>query len=688
MNLFLITFLFISQFILTENEFICGVKEEFYLVSVSQNAIQDTIEKIERINNQKIKDSVWKLIYENQDEFEVIYKDGRKEKIKIHKKCFARQKKGPEINFASPEIVEMIFEIPPGDEIKAETYYGKILEIKAEREKIRLSYKRFSKTPYEDIIFLMSAKKDENGNEQIRYYYSKLKIPGKIIFKGETTEPEAHGKIKIREREIEFVSDKKGKFSVSFYVFPGEEKFKVILKDRAGNKTEEEMEIPKYKFEEPKLELKTIMVGRKILLITEHEKEEIEKKIKITKDEFSEEYKISKPDESSLVLIPGFGRYSIFLEGKTLKTERKRIPYNISIYPEKNTVEATGEDKVKLKVEIEDITGDKIISDETLIKFHTSFGKIESKKEKTGQYFLFWAEKMPDEVQKYNVEINFETEFTSDENQKELIFLRAATQILLIPGKPSYIYTETQNKSFIKGDGKDEAIITLKIKDKVGNTVFIESATISILPSAGEIRVLEKNEKELKFAIRHESKLDDIIKINLEYGELSETLNIRVIGKKIGYDMNWELGAGTNFGKVALRTGPNLEMRYSTKILNFIFGLKLQTLASFGNIKIYSLLPGVSFGLQRKITPRFSIKAKNSFILNLSQIEFEKIKENTAIFGTEPSISFIFGKSFPIFSVSLSYLLNLIKMSETQFLEFSIKDLNFIFIQAGVSYIF
>jgi hypothetical protein len=92
--------------------------------------------------------------------------------------------------------------------------------------------------------------------------------------------------------------------------------------------------------------------------------------------------------------------------------------------------------------------------------------------------------------------------------------------------------------------------------------------------------------------------------------------------------------------------------------------------------------------LQRKITPKFSIKAKNSFILNLSQIEFEKLKENTAIFGTEPSISLTFGKSFPILSVSISYLMNLIKMSETQFFEFKTKDLNFIFIQAGVSYIF
>jgi hypothetical protein len=76
-----------SQFILTENEFICGIKEEFYLVSISQNTIQDTIEKIEGIENQKIKDSVWKLIYKDEEEFEVIYKDKEKERVKIHKKC-------------------------------------------------------------------------------------------------------------------------------------------------------------------------------------------------------------------------------------------------------------------------------------------------------------------------------------------------------------------------------------------------------------------------------------------------------------------------------------------------------------------------------------------------------------------------------------------------------------------------
>jgi hypothetical protein len=137
-----------------------------------------------------------------------------------------------------------------------------------------------------------------------------------------------------------------------------------------------------------------------------------------------------------------------------------------------------------------------------------------------------------------------------------------------------------------------------------------------------------------------------------------------------------------------LRTGPNLELKYSVGGQKLILGVKLQTLAKFGNIKIYSLLPGVSFGWQIRLTDKFSIKAKNSFILNLSQIEFEKIKENTAIFGTEPSISLTFGKSFPIFSVSISYLLNLTKMSETPFFEFSIKDLNFIFVQVGVSYAF
>jgi hypothetical protein len=693
MDLLISTFILIitSQFILTENEFICGIKEEFYLVSISQNTIQDTIEKIEGIENQKIKDSVWKLIYKDEEEFEVIYKDKEKERVKIHKKCFSRQEKEPEINLTSPEIVEMNFDIPEGDEINGEAYYGKILEINKDNNRIKLKYKRYLKTPYEDILFL-SSKKTNGEKENTFYFFGKIKIPTRITFEGET-EPESRGEIKIGERIIKFTSDKRGKFSISFNIFPGEKKFKVVLKDKVGNKTEEEIQIPEYKFEEQKIKFKPIKIGKKILIIT---KDKIatdkittaESEIKITKDDFSQEYKVSKINEYSLVLIPGFGRYNISFDDKTLKTEIKRIPYNISIYPEKSSAEATGEDKVKLKVEIEDITGEKIKPEEIPIKVRTSFGKIESKKDKTGQYFLFWAEKMPDEVQRYNVEINFETEFTSDENQKELIFLRAATQILLIPGKPRYIYAETQNKSFIKGDGKDEAIITLKIKDKAGNTVFMDSSTISILTSAGEIKVLEKNEKELKFAIRHESELDDIIKINLEYGGLSETLNIRVIGKKIGYDINWELGAGTNFGRTALRTGANLEMIYSTKILNFIFGLKPQTLALLDNIKIYSLLPGVSFGLQRKITPKFSIKAKNSFILNLSQIEFEKIKENTAIFGTEPSISFTFGKSFPIFSVSISYLLNLTKVSETQFFEFKTKDLNFIFIQAGVSYIF
>ena len=80
-----ISFFLVLQFILTEDEFICGFKQEFYLVSVSQNTIQDTIQKIEGIKNQKIKDSVWRLIYEDHDEFEVVYKNGKREKVKVKK---------------------------------------------------------------------------------------------------------------------------------------------------------------------------------------------------------------------------------------------------------------------------------------------------------------------------------------------------------------------------------------------------------------------------------------------------------------------------------------------------------------------------------------------------------------------------------------------------------------------------
>jgi hypothetical protein len=678
----------ISQFILTENEFICGVREEFYLVSVSQNTIQDTIQKIEGIGNQKIKDSVWKLIYEDQDEFEVVYKDGRREKVRLRKKCFIKgQSKEPEINLSSPDIIEMIFDVSPSAEIKAEAYYGKIIEIKPLENKIKVKYKRFVGTPYEDIIFLTSVERDFYGNEKLIYSYNKLRFPGKVVFRGETTEPESYGEIRIGKRVIKFKSDKEGKFSVTFDVQPLEEKFKVIIRDKAGNETEEEISIPEYyTFEEPRFEA-IMNVGKKLVFIVE-DKSKLGR-IRVMKGDFSDDYQILEIDKNSVAIIPGFGEYDVFVRGKIMKIQRGRIPYNISVYPEKSIVEATGNDKVKLNVQIKDIIGKMVRVDKAPIKPTATFGKVK----REDQYFVFWAENMPDEVSTYNVEVKFDVQFTPDDEgggKEKSIFLSASTYVILTPGKPSYIYAEIQdNKSFIEGNGLDEAIIRAKVKDKAGNTVFLKSPDeFSILPSAGEIKVLNRSEREIKFAIRHESELDDTIKITLEYGQLSETLNIRVIGTRVVYDANWELGAGTNFGVVALRTGPNLELKYSVGGQKLILGAKLQTLAKFGNIKIYSLLPGVSFGWQIRLTDKFSIKAKNSFILNLSQIEFEKIKENTAIFGTEPSISLTFGKSFPIFSVSISYLLNLTKMSETQFFEFSIKDLNFIFIQAGVSYAF
>jgi hypothetical protein len=683
----IITLFVISQFILTENEFICGVREEFYLVSVSQNTIQDTIQKIEGIRNQKIKDSVWKLIYEDQDEFEVVYKDGKREKVRLRKKCFIKgQSKEPEINLSSPDIIELIFDVPPSTEIKAEAYYGKIIEIKPLENKIKVKYKRFVGTPYEDIIFLISVERDLYGNEKFRYSYNRLRFPGKVVFRGETTEPETYGEIRIGKRVIKFKSDKEGKFSVTFDVQPLEEKFKVIIRDKAGNETEEEISIPEYyTFEEPRFEA-IMNVGKKILFIVEDESKL--GRIRVIKGDFSDDYQILEVDKNSAALIPGFGEYDVFVRGKIVKIQRERIPYNISVYPEKSIVEATGDDKVKLNVQIKDIIGKMVRLDKIPIKSTATFGKVK----REDQYFVFWAEKMPDEVSTYNVEVKFEVQFTPDEEggKEKSIFLNAATYVILTPGKPSYIYAEIQdNKNFIEGNGLDEAIIRAKVKDKAGNTVFLKSPDeFSILTSAGEIKLLSRSEREIKFAIRHESELDDTIKITLEYGQLSETLNIRVIGTKVIYDANWELGVGTNFGVVALRTGPNLELKYSVGGQKLILGSKLQTLAKFGNIKIYSILPGVSFGWQIRLTDKFSIKAKNSFILNLSQIEFEKIKENTIVFGTEPSISLMFGKSFPIFSVSISHLLNLTKMSETQFFEFNIKDLNFIFIQAGVSYIF
>jgi len=674
----LLLFFIISQFILTENEFVCGIQEEFYLVSISQSSIHDTIEKIEGIENQKIKDSVWKLIYNDENEFEVIYKDGRKEKVAIQKKCFIRKKRHPEINFISPEIIELIFDIPPGDEIKTEVSLGQITEIEKEKEKLKVKYKRAKKTPHEDIIFISSAKNSEGKEEEIFYFFDKIKIPAKITLEGET-EPESRGKIKIGKKEIEFVSDKKGKFSVSFYVNPGDEKFKIILIDKAGNRSEEEFTIPQYTFEEPELSPPIIKIGKKILIINLEEEE-----IKFTKDEFSKEPKIVKIDESSSVFIPEFGKYNLILKKKILTTEKKKIPYNISVYPEKNTVEATGEEKIKIEIEIEDIIGNRIKLDEIPIKFYADFGKIK----REGKHFLFWAEKMPDEVNKYDIGINFETEFTSEGEKLPKVFLRATTQISLIPGKPKYIYIETQDRSFIKGDGKDKVEIKVKVKDIAGNTIFLNSSTIQISSSVGGIKILEKNEKELRFSISHKSELDDIIKIKLEYGQLSETLNIRVIGTKIAYDISMGFGVGTNFWRTAFRIGPKFELIYFTRTFNFIFGIETETLAKFDKIKIYSIIPMFYPGLQRRITSKFSIKAKNSFFLNLLQIEFENIKENMISFGTEPSISFIIGGSSPFFSVSLSYLLNLKELTQTEFLRFKIQQINYLFIKIGASYIF
>ncbi|MFZ8802088.1 MAG: hypothetical protein ACO2PO_03710 [Candidatus Calescibacterium sp.] len=200
--------------------------------------------------------------------------------------------------------------------IKAKASFGEIVGIKPEGGRIKVSYKMFSKTPYEDIIFLMSAKKDGNGNELIRYYYNKLKIPGKIIFEGKT-EPEVQGKIKIGGREIEFLSDEKGRFFVPFYVIPGEYTFRVILKDKFGNQSEQEVRIPEYRFDEPRLS-EAIKVGGKILVIG---------------GEFVAGSRVMRLGDSliarvggtSSILIPrlGFGKYYITSGEEILIVEKK-----------------------------------------------------------------------------------------------------------------------------------------------------------------------------------------------------------------------------------------------------------------------------------------------------------------------------------------------------------------------------
>ncbi|MFZ8805024.1 MAG: hypothetical protein ACO2PO_18885, partial [Candidatus Calescibacterium sp.] len=58
------------------------------------------------------------------------------------------------------------------------------------------------------------------------------------------------------------------------------------------------------------------------------------------------------------------------------------------------------------------------------------------------------------------------------------------------------------------------------------------SHILNVSASVGEVKLKEKSDKEIKFAVRHRSESDDIIKIKLEYGELSKTLDIKVVGVK------------------------------------------------------------------------------------------------------------------------------------------------------------
>jgi hypothetical protein len=58
------------------------------------------------------------LIYEDQDEFEVVYKDGKREKVKIKKTCPIKIMREPKVNHISPEIIDLIFDIPPGEKNK------------------------------------------------------------------------------------------------------------------------------------------------------------------------------------------------------------------------------------------------------------------------------------------------------------------------------------------------------------------------------------------------------------------------------------------------------------------------------------------------------------------------------------------------------------------------------------------
>jgi hypothetical protein len=357
------------SFILSEERFICGVREEFYLISLnSDGAIDDVVKEIRGIQASKEKEAVWKLVFNGEDKFSVEFKDGKIKEVTLNKTCFVQLENPPEIFPVSSTQISINFVLPPGNffgfSATASGFPFSKVNIIKEKEKISVEilYTKFQEGAYEDSIFF-SAVSNSSPNIQYKFFYiGKVPIPEYMVVSGVSPVPNSQGKIIVGKRETSFVSDNRGRFNVAVPIFLDDREIKIVHQGEGGKTNEE---VRKVNVKRDYLQRPLIIVerlGNKLVIFGSDEK--VIKDISFKKVSGSQNYTAEKLGKTAIVFIPQFGRYIVEIQGKNIEVNVERIPYRFIIFTpdaqEKEIVRSKDGREIRIKVGIQDITGQKV----------------------------------------------------------------------------------------------------------------------------------------------------------------------------------------------------------------------------------------------------------------------------------------------------------------------------------------
>ena len=357
------------SFILSEERFICGVREEFYLISLnSDGAIDDVVKEIRGIQASKEKEAVWKLVFNGEDKFSVEFKDGKIKEVTLNKTCFVQLENPPEIFPVSSTQISVNFILPPrnffGFSATASGFTLSEVNIIKEKEKISVEilYTKFQEGAYEDSIFF-SAVSNSSPNTQYKFFYiGKIPIPEYMVISGVSEVPNSQGKIIVGKRETSFVSDNRGRFNVNVPIFLDDKEIKIVYQGKEGKTNEEvrKVNIKKDYLQRPLII--TEKLGNKLLIFGSDET--VMKDISFKKVSGSQNYTVEKLGKTSIVFIPQFGRYIVEIQRKNIEINVERIPYRLIIFTpdeqEKEIVRSKDGRETRIKVGVQDITGQKI----------------------------------------------------------------------------------------------------------------------------------------------------------------------------------------------------------------------------------------------------------------------------------------------------------------------------------------